>query len=391
MMMKQQPRAQTPAIISPLPSLPASISAPSALGSGFRGAAYTATGGRSSRRAQGVGEQHRDRHRADPARHRRDRPGDLADRARSRRRRRGRRRCGWCRRRSRSRPGFTISAPTSRGEPTAATRMSAREQTAARSRVREWQTVTVAFSPSSSAGERPADEDRAAEDHRLGALELDPGVAQQLDHALRRARDEARAPLGEQPGAGRGEPVDVLGGVDRRDHRVLVDLLGQRQLDQDPVDRVVAVERGDQLEQLLRSGSRRRARGGSSASRPPRSACACCRRRPARPGRRRPARSPARARSPPCAAANSAHPGRDPRARPRPPPPCRRSPGRSRSRLGSAFDSASGDPLQRRVVGHQLALRAVARRSGSRPPTPGSTAVTTPSPKLAWTTSSPTE
>ena len=48
-------------------------------------------------------------------------------------------------------PGLTISAPTIRGEPTAATRMSAREQTAARSRVREWQTVTVAFSPSSSA------------------------------------------------------------------------------------------------------------------------------------------------------------------------------------------------------------------------------------------------
>ena len=52
-------------------------------------------------------------------------------------------------------------------------------------------------------GERPADQDRAAEDHRLGALDLGAGVAQQLDHALRRARHEARAALGEQPGAGR--------------------------------------------------------------------------------------------------------------------------------------------------------------------------------------------
>ena len=100
-------------------------------------------------------------------------------------------------------PGFTISAVDSRGEPTAATRTSARGQTAARSRVREWQTVTVAFSPSSSDGQRPADEDRAADDDRLGALELGARVAQQLDHARRRARDEARAALGEQAGARR--------------------------------------------------------------------------------------------------------------------------------------------------------------------------------------------
>jgi len=46
-------------------------------------------------------------------------------------------------------PGFTAAAPSSRGTPTAATRMSAWEQTASRSRVREWHIVTVAFAISS--------------------------------------------------------------------------------------------------------------------------------------------------------------------------------------------------------------------------------------------------
>ena len=46
-------------------------------------------------------------------------------------------------------PGLTASAPSSRGTPTAATSTSARRQTSARSRVREWQTVTVALAASS--------------------------------------------------------------------------------------------------------------------------------------------------------------------------------------------------------------------------------------------------
>ena len=148
-------------------------------------------------------------------------------------------------------PGLTISAPTSRGEPTAATRMSAREQTAGRSRVREWQTVTVAFSPEEQRRERPADQDRAAEHHGLSALDGRPGLTQQLDDPARRARDEPRPPLGEQARAGGAEPVDVLRRVDRRDHRVLVDLLGERQLHEDAVDGVGFIELGDELEQLV--------------------------------------------------------------------------------------------------------------------------------------------
>ena len=48
-------------------------------------------------------------------------------------------------------PGFTKSGVTNPGRPMAATRMSAAEATAGRSRVREWQTVTVACRCSSRA------------------------------------------------------------------------------------------------------------------------------------------------------------------------------------------------------------------------------------------------
>ena len=111
-------------------------------------------------------------------------------------------------------PGLTISPVTRRGEPTAATRTSARRQTSARSRVREWQTVTVACAFSEQARERPADQDGAADDHRLGTLDLDARLRQELHHPLRGARHQAGPALGEEAGAGRGEAVDVLGWVD---------------------------------------------------------------------------------------------------------------------------------------------------------------------------------
>ena len=93
-----------------------------------------------------------------------------------------------------------------------------------------------------------------------------------------------------------------------------------------------------------------------------------------------------------------ARPGTRPRARPR----TRATSAATRSRTSAATAlpsitrrSSRGHrpqahlPTMRRVVGHQLALGAPRRRSGPRD-VPGSTPVTTPSPKLAWTTSSPT-
>ena len=108
-------------------------------------------------------------------------------------------------------PGLIQSPLTIRSRPTAATRTSARRQTSARSRVREWQIVTVALAPSSSCGHRLAEQVRAPDHHRLGALERRrrPSSSSTMI-ARRRARPQALAALGEQPGADRRQPVDVL-------------------------------------------------------------------------------------------------------------------------------------------------------------------------------------
>ena len=101
-------------------------------------------------------------------------------------------------------------------------------------------------------------------------------------------------PWSRQPGVDRVEAVDVLDRLDRPDHPVLVDLVGQRQLHEDP---------GDPARR--RSGRRRAraapprscpsgARGGRTRCRPPRRPCACGGRRRAKPGCRRRARWRAR-------------------------------------------------------------------------------------------------
>ena len=159
-------------------------------------------------------------------------------------------------------PGLIASAPSRRGTPTAATRTSARLQTAARSRVREWQTVTVAFAASSSRADRHPDQLRAADDDGLGALQVDALVGEQLHHPGRGAGNEPGRAVGEQAGVGRRQPVDVLGRVDRRDDPVGVDLAGQRKLDEDPVDAASSPEPGDKLQQLVLASSPPAGRGG---------------------------------------------------------------------------------------------------------------------------------
>ena len=53
---------------------------------------------------------------------------------------------------------------------------------------------------------------------------------------------DADPALREQAGVGRGEPVDVLAGGDLGQHRVALEAVGQRQLDEDAVDLGVGVE-----------------------------------------------------------------------------------------------------------------------------------------------------
>ena len=73
----------------------------------------------------------------------------------------------------RRRPSCTMSPVTTPAGPAATQRMSARRQCAARSRVRVWHIVTVAWRREEELRERLADQARAADHHRLRALEGD--------------------------------------------------------------------------------------------------------------------------------------------------------------------------------------------------------------------------
>ena len=72
-----------------------------------------------------------------------------------------------------------------------------------------------------------------------------------MHDAERRRRDERLAAEIELAGAEGMQSVDVLHRIDRPHHARFVDLLGQRRLDEDPVDDVVLVELFDELDELV--------------------------------------------------------------------------------------------------------------------------------------------
>jgi hypothetical protein len=94
-------------------------------------------------------------------------------------------------------------------------------------------------------GERPADEVRAAHDHDVRAGRLDPGLVEDLEDPVGGAGEEGRLAHRETTGRVGVQRVDVLGGQDQLLHRRGVEVLGQRQLDEDPVDLLVLVELAD--------------------------------------------------------------------------------------------------------------------------------------------------
>src|SRR5215210_2934044 len=96
-----------------------------------------------------------------------------------------------------------------------------------------------------------ADDVAAADHDRIGALQPDPVLVQQREHAERRPRHVPGRPGEQEPRVDRVEAVDVLHRVDRLDHALLGDLVGERQLHEDPVDRGVGVQLADQRQQLL--------------------------------------------------------------------------------------------------------------------------------------------
>ena len=135
--------------------------------------------------------------------------------------------------------------------------MSASRVCEARSAVREWQIVTVAFSRQQQVRHRLADDLTAADDDGATPLELDAVLGEQLHAPRRRGGNERGVPEIELAGAHRVEAVDVLRGRHEARGGAAVELLRQGELDEDAVDVVIRVELLDELAKLVGRGLRR--------------------------------------------------------------------------------------------------------------------------------------
>ena len=93
----------------------------------------------------------------------------------------------------------------------------------------------------------------SADDNALPALYGDLVLAEHFHHSGRCAGQKIVLAEHDLADVDRVEGVDVLFGADPLDHRLVVKVLGQRKLDEDPVDVGLFVERIDEREQLLLS------------------------------------------------------------------------------------------------------------------------------------------
>ena len=205
-------------------------------------------------RAHGVHQQARDRHRPDAARHRRDRArdlgglrvGDVADDAVLA-----------------ARAGDAVDADIDHGrarlDPVAADHLGPpdrREQQVGAAadggqvarpgmRHRDGRVLVQ-----QQLNQRLADDVGAPDHHGFHPFERTVHRPGEMDAAERRARGERRQSGREPAGIHRMESVHVLGGVDRVQYLLAVDLLRQRQLHQDAVHRRIGVELPDQRQHL---------------------------------------------------------------------------------------------------------------------------------------------
>jgi len=85
-------------------------------------------------------------------------------------------------------------------------------------------------------GDRPANQHRAAHHHRALAGKVAQHLPQQDHAAERRAGVKSGKAAGQAAGVHDMQAVDVLVRADGGDHHLVVEMLGQRQLDQDAVD-----------------------------------------------------------------------------------------------------------------------------------------------------------
>ena len=107
-------------------------------------------------------------------------------------------------------PGLTISGVMKPGRPMAATRMSAWRVTRARSRVLEWQIVTVAFCVEQQHGDGLADNVAAADDDGVLAGDGNVAALENLNDAGRRAGRERRTAGLQTAGVHGMKAVDVF-------------------------------------------------------------------------------------------------------------------------------------------------------------------------------------
>ena len=91
----------------------------------------------------------------------------------------------------------------------------------------------------------------SSDDDGLLALELHTMLGEHHHHPRRRRRHEERLAEKEEPCVRRMEPVDVFRRVDRAKNLRLVHVLRERKLDENPVDVVVNVQLGDEIEDLV--------------------------------------------------------------------------------------------------------------------------------------------
>ena len=207
----------------------------------------------------------------------------------------------------------------------------------ARSRVREWQTVTVASSLTSrNAAGMPTTADRPMTTASRPSISM-PGPAEDLDRGVRGRGQEAVVAETQEPGVERVDAVDVLGRVDGVDDGPQPDRRRERHLDDDPVDDRVVVEGADRGRHPAPRSPRRRARRSRRRCRPSRSRAGSARGRPStgRPCRR--SRRAGRAGGRGCRGS-----GRRPRRRRAGSRPAIGPPSRSRAPPGAARGHALG-------------------------------------------------
>jgi len=90
--------------------------------------------------------------------------------------------------------------------------------------------------------QRLSNDVRAADDDGAEPGQVGVNRAQQTDASLRRGGNHRREAAPQAPDIDRVKAVHILGGVDRTQNLVWVDVAGQRELHQHTVEAVVAVQ-----------------------------------------------------------------------------------------------------------------------------------------------------